>query len=679
MILISPYGTYLNVCDAHIVDVAIVNGYIWDLAYDGPAHNYTVKIVSEHYLGNTTVTNSTGYYEMNIPSGNFTLTIYKESTKYTTYDFNIQSGEIKRLDFRIDSRRGLYRVYGYITDIELNIIAVGYTVNITGADDVVYDSTLTDFYGYYELLAPSGQYTLSVSRGSIEYRQIKVTLLDEDKSLDLKIKEVVKKPEGFELINIRQIISDIIDHWYALVLLIALCIIAPVLLTLIDRFFDKIRTKKFKFLDDKSIDFIEKTLRYNIYIAFVIFVIWLLAIIFPGIDRLLWRHIALHIAAIYTIVILAILMKFFLILLKRSMDYLRGDLSIKPKMVLSRKYIAMLEIVLRYAILLFFVVNIIVIALAIFGMGDVIYKAIVGFFAENFGYIIFIIIVIAMVYLGLGFLHTFIEDMKIREAARISPQVVDMIGKTSKIIIYMMGAMLIIFALLQMAKMGELGTTLILMLSMIIGIVVAMAATGSIGNILSGLVLSAFRPFNTGDRVKIGSLPIGDVVDTNLVFVRIRTLENVLMVIPNNKVIADEIVNYSRSTPFAVVVDATIGYDVPVYKVMRMMNEAARRVEGILTEPKPFVSITEFYSHAIGYKLRAFTNQPSAMNRIRSDIMIEMQRVFTENDTEILSPEYEVERQSQLPKPGEVKARMKEIEAEDLARTQNQLPTEQHA
>ena len=63
------------------------------------------------------------------------------------------------------------------------------------------------------------------------------------------------------------------------------------------------------------------------------------------------------------------------------------------------------------------------------------------------------------------FLGTFIADMKRKDSARISPQVADMVGKVGKIVIYIFGALVIIFALLQMAKMGDLGQTLILMVS----------------------------------------------------------------------------------------------------------------------------------------------------------------------------------------------------------------------
>ena len=177
--------------------------------------------------------------------------------------------------------------------------------------------------------------------------------------------------------------------------------------------------------------------------------------------------------------------------------------------------------------------------MAIFGMKDIISRSFSDFVSENSGFIVFIITVIIIMDIAYSLLRTFIIDMKQKETTRVSPQIADMAGKIGKFMIIIFGILIIIFTLLQMANMGKLGETLILMMSIIIGFVVAMAATGSIGNILSGFMLNAFQSYNVGDRVKIGDT-IGDFVYTNLAFVRIRTLDNELVDIPNNNVISEK-------------------------------------------------------------------------------------------------------------------------------------------
>ena len=208
--------------------------------------------------------------------------------------------------------------------------------------------------------------------------------------------------------------------------------------------------------------------------------------------------------------------------------------------------------------------------------------------------------------------------------------------------------MIIIFAILQMANMGGLGQTLILMISMIIGFVVAMAATGSIGNVLSGLVLNAFRPYKIGDRVKIGD-EIGDVVGTNLGFVQLETLNSEIIEIPNNTVIADKIINYSKSGAFAVNVDVGIGYYVPNELVKTLLIDAARDTKDIEDDPRPNVLLMNMGDYSITYRLRGFTTNAKAMLRVRSNLMASVHTQFYKHGVEILSPWYLVKREEAIP------------------------------
>jgi small-conductance mechanosensitive channel len=549
------------------VDVATVNGYVWDLAYDSPANNLTIEIEGEHFLGNSTTSNETGFYEIRIPSGSFTISVYDKNRVLQTLNFTIKAGEITRIDFRINTSEA-------------------------EADEIEEDT--------------------------------------------------------FAWLEPKQLISDIVEHWWALIPLILLFVITPVLLTFVDKISESVDYRKSKLLDERSVEFIEKIIKYNVIIAFIILLILFLSWLISGIDKHVWQQIALHIPAVYIIIILIIIMRLLLLILHRGMEYLRGNLSIKPKLALSPKYIGILEIVLKYAIILIFSLNAIVIALAIFGMGDVISKSFSEFLSENSGYIVFIILVLIIMYLIARFLRTFISDMKRKETTKVSPQIADMIGKVGKFLIYIFGVMIIIFALLQMANMGKLGETLILMLSIIIGFVVAMAATGSIGNILSGFMLNAFRTYDIGDRVMIGGIT-GDIVDTNLAFVRIRTLDNELVDVPNNNVISDKIVNYSKSGSFALNVDVGIGYNVPNTVVTKLLIEAARETKDIDDDPRPYVLILSLDNHAITYRLRGYTTNTKAMVRTKSNLKANVHNQFYNHGIEILSPWYLVQRQEQKP------------------------------
>ena len=203
-------------------------------------------------------------------------------------------------DFEIDPQRRFYRVFGDIHDDELDRPAYNFKVNATGIDDEEYDTTMSDPYGFYELIVPEGKYTICVSKNNVEYCEESVLVSTTDAQLDLTIKEPPEDEEDiFAWINLNQIISDIIAHWWALIFIIVILVVTPIILTLVDKIDEKLDHRKYRFIDEKTVIFIEKITRYNLIIASIILLIMFFAWLFPGFDNMAWRHIAPQFIRLY--------------------------------------------------------------------------------------------------------------------------------------------------------------------------------------------------------------------------------------------------------------------------------------------------------------------------------------------------------------------------------------------
>ncbi len=621
-------------------------GYVEDVSNHNPVVNYSVEISGQYLLPKYTKTDKNGNFNISLPAGEFSIKIFYRSGIFYTDYFNLENEQVLYREFQIDSNRGQYKLAGFIVDADLKSTAIGYNVNVT-IDKIEYGTTITDHLGYYELILFPGTYKLSISKDNKVYKEDQVEVLNVDIWENKTINEKAKKT-GFEWITFDKILNDIIDNPIALIALIISLILLPIILSLLDRALERSKKKLIDWLDEKAYVFLENVIKYNVIIILILVIMSIIAWLFPDFDQAIWQHVWQQIWAIYTIIFLVILLRFVLMILKRVMDYLKGNLAKKPKLKISPRYIGLVEIILKYFLILIFGINILVIALTIFGMGDLISEAISDFFVKNSGYLTFVIVVILLMYFGGRFSQSFIEDMKKRGSSTFSPQIADMLGKVIKMVVYVFGMMIIIFAVLNMAGMGELGQTLILIISIVIGFVVSMAATGSLGNILTSFVLNAFRPYEVGDRVKIGNI-IGDVESTNLAFVRLRTLNGEIVDIPNNNVISGEIYNYQKSGAFAVNVEVGIGYTVPSETVKKFLVEAARETKDILDDPRPYVIITKMGDYAINYLLRAYTDNAKIMFRVRSNLMANVQEEFYSHGVEILSPWYLVRRDEKIP------------------------------
>lgn len=178
--------------------------------------------------------------------------------------------------------------------------------------------------------------------------------------------------------------------------------------------------------------------------------------------------------------------------------------------------------------------------------------------------------------------------------------------------------------------------------SIFVGFLLSLGSTSLVANIVSGVVLTYTRGLKVGDRVEISDA-IGDVIDRNLLVTRIRTIKNVVITIPNAKVLNNHIINYSTSAQQSGLIlhtTVSIGYDVPWRQVHELLTEAARSTENILAHPKPFVHQTSLDDYYISYELNAYTRDPARMAVIYSELHQSIQDKFNEAGVEILSPAY---------------------------------------
>lgn len=175
--------------------------------------------------------------------------------------------------------------------------------------------------------------------------------------------------------------------------------------------------------------------------------------------------------------------------------------------------------------------------------------------------------------------------------------------------------------------------------SVFLGVLFSLGSSSAVANVVAGVILTYMRAFCVGDRVKIADT-MGDVIEKNLLVTRIRTAKNVDVTVPNAMVLGSHIINYSSSAQLILNTTVTIGYDVPWRQVHELLLAAARSTERIMAEPKPFVLQTALNDFYVSYELNAYTDAPSAMATIYSELHARIQDSFNEAGVEIMSPHY---------------------------------------
>jgi small-conductance mechanosensitive channel len=186
--------------------------------------------------------------------------------------------------------------------------------------------------------------------------------------------------------------------------------------------------------------------------------------------------------------------------------------------------------------------------------------------------------------------------------------------------------------------------------SVFLGVLFTFGSSGSLSNIIAGLVLTYMRLFKIGDRVKIGDVT-GDIIEKSLLVTRIRTTKNEIISIPNSTVMSSHTINYSSDTVdngLILHTTITLGYDVPWKKVHQTLIDAAGRTEFLLKTPTPFVLQTSLDDFYVSYQINAYTKEANKQAKIYSDLHANIQDCCNENDIEILSPHYRASRDGNM-------------------------------
>jgi small-conductance mechanosensitive channel len=261
---------------------------------------------------------------------------------------------------------------------------------------------------------------------------------------------------------------------------------------------------------------------------------------------------------------------------------------------------------------------------------------------EKIFHAVFIVVAAAPVK---SFLLIFLEYLERNLAKRtqtaIDNIVIDLLNKFSGAIVYATAAVI---------ALDVLGVNVIPFIAGagIMGVAVGFAAKDTLSNLIAGILLIIDRPFEIGDRIEVWSAPAGsaswgDVIDIGLRATRIKTTDNIVVIIPNNEIMTRDIVNYTtNNSSIRVRINIGIAYDADVAKAKALIIQAANSADWILVEPAPKVVVRNFGESSVDLQARVWIKE--ARKRMDTiDHITDMVKVlFDENGIEIPFPKRDI-------------------------------------
>ena len=156
----------------------------------------------------------------------------------------------------------------------------------------------------------------------------------------------------------------------------------------------------------------------------------------------------------------------------------------------------------------------------------------------------------------------------------------------------------------------------------VIGLVIGVASQTSIGNIVSGFFLVSEKSFEIGDVIRIGD-KTGVVYSIDLLSIKIKTFDNLLLRIPNQTVISSEVTNITKFPIRRLDFDISVAYKEDLGKVKSILEKITQENPLCLDEPQPLIVFKNFGSSGIDILLGVWfekTNYLQVKNSVFEDI-----------------------------------------------------------
>lgn len=180
----------------------------------------------------------------------------------------------------------------------------------------------------------------------------------------------------------------------------------------------------------------------------------------------------------------------------------------------------------------------------------------------------------------------------------------------------------------------------------VIGVGIGFGLQNLASNFVSGMILLIERPVKVGDRLELGDV-WGDVKQINLRTTVIETPDNIAIIMPNSRLLEEEVINYSYGDPrIRLRVPVGIAYGSDLDKATRIMLDAARHNDRVLQEPAPKTWFSEFGDSSLNFILLCWVPNAVMKFDVISELNHAIDRGFREAGVEIPFPQRDLHLRS---------------------------------
>ncbi|HEY3420010.1 MAG TPA: mechanosensitive ion channel domain-containing protein [Methanomassiliicoccales archaeon] len=435
------------------------------------------------------------------------------------------------------------------------------------------------------------------------------------------------------LSNVPLAIGDDLLNTYGwpLLFVAAMFVVSLYVWSYVTKAFDRMATKEGKYLDSEVVYFLDHMVKTVIVILLSFMSGYVASLVWQEFKDQVWTpyfNVIVDVIIIAVIVLVAMLIVHILRRIAKQERMARREVT-----AFGRSNKEMTSLVMSYVVYLIAVTLTLIIIITLIPTLNP-YEAASQFLNKNGTVVGTIIVIIVAIFLVMRLIGEVLEDFKYR-TKKFNPQVIDLFRTVIGYSLWTIAFLTIVFSVFSLFNLSEIGLILVILIMSVILVGVSLSYS-TIRNIYAGLAIMDSSPFEIGDRINIGGDMECDVLQKNLMFTEVKTMEGDFVDFPNIRIIEDKIYNYSRSVAHAITVRLEVDFSISHNEVEKLIRDAMAKVQGIMKDQAAEVIATGIEKGTIQYEVRVYIEDGLKARQLRSELIFRIQDAFHASGHEAL-------------------------------------------
>jgi small-conductance mechanosensitive channel len=200
------------------------------------------------------------------------------------------------------------------------------------------------------------------------------------------------------------------------------------------------------------------------------------------------------------------------------------------------------------------------------------------------------------------------------------------------------GVSLLGWGLLAATVLNQLGFELSVLMGAagVVTVAAGFASQTAASNLISGLFLIGEQPFVVGDVITIDGVT-GEVTDIDMVSVKLRTFDNLLVRVPNEALLKSRITNVTAYPIRRIDLPVGVAYKEDIERVIKVIRAVVDEIPVCLDEPEMVVIHQGFGESSINLQISVWAAKQNFL-QARTRLWIDLKKAFDREGIEIPFP-----------------------------------------